>query len=841
MGGVCSTRQADQVPPCTGNIGNRARTKTKRPGNNDKQHRIISPKTKHYLQKTLFIRQIFLAYEKTGSITEEDLACLMKATLNIVDCAIHEQVHEHFDKDKNGELDFNEFIAFMLSITPIGKEFKSADQNGDDSISMDELQLLLSNLGIDVQTLARVMEIFDANNNKRLEHGEFMMMMNFLKKLEKVYDKCVEKKSISEKELCSLLDDPDKERIVARHITKIIASGQMEMGEFIKKIVFFKEKIKPKKLRKKVRSNRHNHQEQMGDTTNNEHWHNSTHPDKGNILPPIDVPVTWLRPTEIHPNSELFVDGIDESDVIQGRLHDCWFIGALILVANGLPDRIRDLFVGPNAEGYYTCQFFHTGIWVTVQIDDCLPCEETTNGKELCFARCLTKSEFWVPLIEKAYAKLHGSYLALNSGYICEALKDLTGGATQVIVIEKGKLMKEQWHKILSLYNEKSLLGSVINSEDEKLENVRGLYVNHTYAILDCVEVDGVKFVVLRNPWGQAEWNGDWSDQSEKWTKLWKEKPFVQNYQFKDDGKFYMCFEDFVKYFNRLYVLRTSFGKPKYMNYGVWTKWHCNQRYAITTNEPNTTIIVNLSQPDWRKDYGLNSEQIRNQGKYEIVGMNLCEAVSNNFSLQYHKVKETDFHNTRDTSLEYTFEKASTYVLQLCMTVARDPPQDDTSYFLALYSNSSNSNVLDVKHIPTEKLYILPGEWLEGFHSHARNNERPRYVVQCRQDSLVDIILVPTVADTEMDSGIEMGIKVHEYHNIGYERFAEQEGCGRSLCVSVTVRSGVEYIIEPYVLGRRSKTSFELNICSDYVSKFVPYLDPTPSNANRQCIVCIPI
>ena len=48
--------------------------------------------------------------------------------------------------------------------------------------------------------------------------------------------------------------------------------------------------------------------------------------------------------------------------------------------------------------------------------------------KSLYFARSMEEGETWVPLIEKAYAKLHGDYAALSGGTAREAIEDLTGG-----------------------------------------------------------------------------------------------------------------------------------------------------------------------------------------------------------------------------------------------------------------------------------------------------------------------------------------------------------------------------------------------------------------------------
>lgn len=49
------------------------------------------------------------------------------------------------------------------------------------------------------------------------------------------------------------------------------------------------------------------------------------------------------------------------------------------------------------------------------------------GGKSLYFAKSGETGETWVPLIEKAYAKLHGNFSHIVGGLESDAMEDLTG------------------------------------------------------------------------------------------------------------------------------------------------------------------------------------------------------------------------------------------------------------------------------------------------------------------------------------------------------------------------------------------------------------------------------
>lgn len=117
--------------------------------------------------------------------------------------------------------------------------------------------------------------------------------------------------------------------------------------------------------------------------------------------------------------------------------------------------------------------------------------------------------------------------------------------------------------------------GSVAIDSSTDMTKV-GLVDAHAYSLIAAVEVSvnmigtKEKLVMVRNPWGFREWNGDWSDSSQKWKQypdasqniekalnkrhedLVSKGHKLKKFEFKldaSDGCFWMSWKDYQRFF----------------------------------------------------------------------------------------------------------------------------------------------------------------------------------------------------------------------------------------------------------------------------------------------------
>ncbi|XP_032492589.1 calpain-10 isoform X7 [Phocoena sinus] len=325
--------------------------------------------------------------------------------------------------------------------------------------------------------------------------------------------------------------------------------------------------------------------------------------------------ITWRRPQEICAAPQLFADRAQEGQVKQGLLGDCWFLCACAALQKSqhLLDQVfppgQPSWLDQTYRGSFTCRVWQFGRWVEVTIDDRLPC----LAGRLCFSRCQREDVFWLPLLEKVYAKVYGSYEHLWAGQVADALVDLTGGLAERWNLKdmagtSGQqdrprgAERRTCRQLLSLKDRCLLSCSVLRprtvsgvadppvtvlgaallrtsliilNEDRGPEKgmtrqawwqpsrglnpgTRALGEFHAFIVSDLRELRGragqsIVLLRIQNPWGRRCWQGPWREGGEGWNRVESEAQSELLSQLQE-GEFWVEEDEFLREFDEVTI-----------------------------------------------------------------------------------------------------------------------------------------------------------------------------------------------------------------------------------------------------------------------------------------------
>ena len=198
-----------------------------------------------------------------------------------------------------------------------------------------------------------------------------------------------------------------------------------------------------------------------------------------------------------------------------------------------------------------------------------------------------------------------------------EAIEDLTGGVTTELfttdILDKNKFWSDEIMKVNKEFMFSCATGTFDRWQDSDVADRVGarndIHRLHAYSIMEAVELKGHRLLKVRNPWGEGEWRGAWSDGSEQWTPEWMQ---LLNHKFGDDGIFWISYEDLLRRYSSFDRTRL-FGanwilKQAWTTVDVpWSADYNDTKFTITITK-TTPIIIALSQLDDRYFKGLEGQ-----------------------------------------------------------------------------------------------------------------------------------------------------------------------------------------------------------------------------------------
>ena len=214
-----------------------------------------------------------------------------------------------------------------------------------------------------------------------------------------------------------------------------------------------------------------------------------------------------------------------------------------------------------NAAGIYVIYFYINGIRTSVVIDDFVPCVEQDGNWRPAFIRSKTQ-EIWAILVEKAWAKLHGTYARTQVSDAGFLRAHLSGIPYKSVIHSEVANENEMWKNFILTANKTNHLVKVLANGYSAAQfadlGLAGVKPGRCYEVKDACSVEHVidgnlkghaRLVLLQTmePGDKEIWAGPWGNNGPEWTYELREQHNLE--QKTASGLFYLPFSDYLRLF----------------------------------------------------------------------------------------------------------------------------------------------------------------------------------------------------------------------------------------------------------------------------------------------------
>ncbi|DAA79743.1 TPA_exp: Calpain-like protein [Trichophyton benhamiae CBS 112371] len=476
----------------------------------------------------------------------------------------------------------------------------------------------------------------------------------------------------------------------------------------------------------------------------------------------------WKRPAEIlghHTSGSPILLGPNPMDLVQDVTTDCSVVASLCTGASpwkeGVSQLVRFIQMYPSEDGKvpcispsgkYTFRLYFNGCYRKVIIDDMLPSSKTLRSLHVIDRN--NPTAIWPALVEKAYLKVRGGYdfPGSNSG---TDLWVLTGWIPEQVFLHDDELAPGHlWQRITNFFQSGDILLTLGTGKlTEYEENELGLISLHDYAVLSLQERDGIRQMLIKNPWaagpvwkglGQLSENYVFSDGSEHETS----HPSTTA-----PGTFWMAFEDVLQNFDNLYLN----WNPSLFRYrqDIHFRWDLssasivpgcfagNPQFAVSTKSGGTVWLLlgkHFKTGDYKKNTNQLLEVAPDADQTGFISLYVFEKKGTRVYLADGALRRGPYVDSPNTVMRLEMPPNSTYT-----TVVSEQSHQRSLYSFSISAFSMSPISINPAKETYSHVKKLSGAWTTstagGNAESERYPENPQFQIQILEKCDVNILL----------------------------------------------------------------------------------------------------